>query len=86
MDGDTIKQAEMKEKNSEKNIRDKHKSSPPCKILGIILKIDKGRIQKNGPKDKKINDYALVLHQRDDIDRLYVSKKEEEDLLALRIA
>ena len=53
--------------------RDKHLGSPPCKILGTIPKMDKGRTQTNGPKDKKVDDYALLL--RDNIDWLYVSRK-----------
>ena len=29
-----------------------------CKILGTILKIDKGGTQTNGPKDQEIDNYA----------------------------
>ena len=36
--------------------------------------MDVGRISANGPENKKTNDHAL--HHRDDIDRLYVSRKE----------
>ena len=49
--------------------------SPPYKVLGTILKMDKRGTQTNGPDDKKINDGAQS-HPRDDIDRLYVSRKE----------
>ena len=38
-----------------------------------------GRNTQETPKDKKTHDDAYALHPRDDIDRLYVSKKEEED-------
>ena len=37
--------------------RDKHLDSFPCKILPTIPKMDEGRTQINGPKDKKIDDY-----------------------------
>ena len=38
--------------------KNKHLSSPPCKIIGTILKMDKGRTQTNGPPDKKVDDDA----------------------------
>ena len=41
--------------------RDKHLGSRPCKILRTILKMKKGRIQTNRPKDKKVDDYAQGL-------------------------
>ena len=48
--------------------------------------MNKGRTQTNGPVDKKVDSYAL-LQPRDDIDRLYVlKKKEEEDSPILNIA
>ena len=34
----------------------KHLVCPPYKILGKILKMDKGGTQTNGPEDKKIDD------------------------------
>ena len=37
-----------------------------------MLQIDKEGTQTNGLKDRKIDNY----HRRDDIDRLYVSRKE----------
>ena len=30
----------------------------------------------NGPKNKKTNDHKKALHPRDDVDRLYVSRKD----------
>ena len=36
--------------------RDKHMGSLPCKIIGIILTVDKGSTQTNGLKDKKVDD------------------------------
>ena len=33
----------------------------PCEILWNILKIDNGKIQTNGPKDMKTDNYALGL-------------------------
>ena len=34
----------------------KHMDSPPCKLLGTILKMNKEGAQTNVPKDKKIDD------------------------------
>ena len=47
----------------------RHKHKGFCKILVNILVRDKGKTQIDGPEDKKPN-------QRDDIDRLYVPRKE----------
>ena len=71
---DPIKQVQMKEtiRVSQKNKkaspnqalqlkshqRDKQLHCPPCKILGTILKMDKGGTQFDGPKDKKMDNYA----------------------------
>ena len=41
--------------------RDEHLGSSPCKVLLTILKMDKGRSQINGPKDKEIDNYAQGL-------------------------
>ena len=38
--------------------RDKHLGSPPCKILGTSLLMDKGRTQINELKDKEVDDDA----------------------------
>ena len=38
--------------------RDKHLSCPPRKTLGIILKVDEGKISTNVPKNKKTHDDA----------------------------
>ena len=43
---------------------------PPCKILKIVLGMEKRRTLTNGRKDKKPNDDAEGLQLRDDIDRL----------------
>ena len=50
--------------------------------------MDKRGTQTDGPKNKVIFDDAYDLQSRDDIDRLYVTrkKKEEEDLPVLGIA
>ena len=63
----------------------KHLGCSLCKILGTIIKMNKGGNQTNRPKDKKIDDYAPILYPRDDIDYMCQEKKEEEDTLALRI-
>ena len=61
----------------ESHQRDKHLACPSCMILRAILKIDKERTSTNRPKDKKASDYAQVFTpERDNIDRLYVSRKE----------
>ena len=45
--------------------RNKHTSSPPCKMLGIILKVNKRRTLTKEPEDKKVNDNAQDLtHKR----------------------
>ena len=33
-----------------------HLGIPPCKILRAILKMDKGGTQRNGSKEKKVDD------------------------------
>ena len=38
--------------------RDKHLDCYPCKILGTILKVDKGRTSTNGLENRKTNDDA----------------------------
>ena len=90
LEADTIKQVEMKEKNykrvsqeSEKTTRnqttwqkshqrDKYLGCPPRKILGMILKEDEGITSTNA----KLMTMNKDLLPRDDIDRLYVSRKE----------
>ena len=73
LEADTIKQVVMEEKTRvpQKNDKtpwnkvlkqkshqsDKHLGSPHCKIFRTIFKTDKGGIQTNGPKDKKVDDY-----------------------------
>ena len=39
--------------------------------------MDNGGTQTNGPKDKKIDDYAQGLHAREDIDYMCQEKKED---------
>ena len=46
------------------------------KILRTIL--NEERAQANEPEDKKVDDDAHTLHLRDDMDRLYVLRKEGE--------
>ena len=55
-------------------------SSPLCKILRAILKMDKGATRKNGPNDKKNYDYQ----PSKDIDYMCQEKKQENDVSALR--
>ena len=52
-----------------------HVNTPPCMILGIILKVDERRTLSNGP-EKKLMTMHKDLHPRDDKDILYVSRKE----------
>ena len=89
LEAETIKQKEMKkrvplknEKTSEKQVlqqksyqRNKVLGSPTCKILEIILKMDKRGTQTNRAKNKEIDDFAL--HTRNDIDGLYVPRKKK---------
>ena len=65
----------------------KHLGSPPCKILGAILKMEKRGTQTNGPKYKKVDNIHKALHPRDNIDRVCVGleKEKKKHSLALRI-
>ena len=47
-------------------------------ILGTVLKIDTREAQINGPETRKLMMIHKALHPRDDIDTLYVSRKEGE--------
>ena len=49
---------------------------PPYKILGTILEKDDGRTSTNGPITRKLIMMHKVIHLRDNIDRLYMSRKE----------
>ena len=76
LEADPIKQADMKKsitvpQKKEKvsgnytrlqksHQRDKYLGSSPCKLLGIILKIEKIGSYTDGPQDKEIGDYAQV--------------------------
>ena len=85
LEADTIKQLEMKEKitsvfqENEKATRnqtiykkfltkDNHLGYTPCKILGIIQQMDQ--------KTRKFITMHKALHPKDDVDRMYVSRKE----------
>ena len=65
---------------------DKNLGCPSGKILRTIVEMDEGRTSINGPNNKKVNDQITrrlmtmhkALHPRDDIDRLYISRKEGE--------
>ena len=65
LEADTIKKRGMKRKNK-KRVSQNEKTSrnqsllqgSHHKIFYINLKLDKGGIQTNGAKDKKINDYS----------------------------
>ena len=85
--------SEMKEKNEkvtrDKTIlpepyqRDKYLSSPPRKIFGTILEVDQRRPPQMDQRTREL----MTMHPKDDVDRLYVSKKKEEGhLLALKRA
>ena len=56
--------------------RGKYQGSCPCKILGTLLKMVKGKRQANGPENKKIEDNAQGFISERCIDRLYVQRKE----------
>ena len=68
LEGDTIKQMEMKEKikkasqnqvlQQESHQRDKHIGCSPCKVLGTNLEMYERRTSTNRPEDKKTNDDA----------------------------
>ena len=53
-----------------------------CRILGTVLEIDVGRTLKIDLRTRKVTTMHKVLQLRDDIDRLYVSRKEGERELA----
>ena len=49
----------------------------PCKILGTILKVDENRTSANGRENKKkIITMREAIQLKNDIDRLYESRKE----------
>ena len=48
----------------------------PSKTLGTIITMEKERIQKNGPEEKKVDDDALGLTSKRGYIILYLSKKE----------
>ena len=50
---------------------------PPRKILGTILKVDEKRTSQNAPENKKLLTMHKALHTRDNVNRLYVSRKLE---------
>ena len=71
----------QQQKSHEKN---KHQSSYPRKILGTLLKMDKGRIQTDELKNKEIDDEMhKVLHSRGDISRLYMSRKSRRGFVCI---
>ena len=65
----------------ESHQRVKHLGYQSCKIDGTILKMDQGKLQTNGPENK-IMTIHKILHPRDDINRLYVSRNEGKKELA----
>ena len=56
--------------------RDKHLGSPSWRVLGTILRMNKGRTSTNEPEDKKVDDDAQSLTSRKDIDRLTICVKK----------
>ena len=96
LEADTIKQAKINKKKSTSDERKnfskpssaveissmgKTPSSPSCKILGTILKMDKREIQMK-QRTRKLIKMNNALYQRDDINRLHVSRKERGKGLA----
>ena len=91
MEGDTIKQEERKEK-FRKNIseepvsyskqnyiaetlsKNKYQGCLLRKMFGTILEVNQRRTETNGRENKKTND--KVLHPREDVDWLYMPRKE----------
>ena len=63
-----------------------HLGSPSCKILGTVVKIEKGEIQTNGPKTNKIMMINKSLYSINNIEIIRVEKKEEENPLAFWFA
>ena len=68
-----------------RNVHQKNKPlcSPPYKILGTILNMNKGVTQTNQLKDKVIDKMHNAFHPRNDIDRLYVSSKRGRGLSSI---
>ena len=58
-------------------IKDKHLGTPLWKILGTILKMDKGGTNTKSSKDKKMMMYQ-ALHLKDNIDCMSQGNKEED--------
>ena len=56
------------------------KCCPPRKILGTILEVEERRASINGPEKRKLMTINKTLYPRDDIERLYVSRKGERRL------
>ena len=56
--------------------RNKYLGCSHRKIFGTILEVDQRRT--NGSENKKTSDMHKALHPRDDVDTLYVSRKEGE--------
>ena len=54
----------------------KQLSSPSCKLLGIILKMDKRKLKQMNQRSRKLMTMHKVFHLRDGIDMLFVSRKE----------
>ena len=53
-----------------------------CKILRILPKIDKVKAHTDRPLNKETDEHAQGLISRDDIDRLFVPRKEGGNGLA----
>ena len=60
------------------HLRNKHQGSSSYKILGTILKMNKGGTHRSEPKDKKVDEMHKALHLRNDIDRQCVKKRRRK--------
>ena len=91
MEADTIKQAEMKDKIHKEYLRRTRKqfeTKPNSKNLtkgintwavpnsGGFLKLTKDKLKQMDQRTRKLMTMHEALHLRDDVDRLYVSRKE----------
>ena len=59
---------------------------PLVRYSGPFLKLTREELKQMDQRTRKLMTMYTTLHPRDDVDRLYVSRKEEEDLPALKTA
>ena len=70
------KALQNKTKLQEPYKKNKSLDCPPIQIIGTICEVDQKRTLKNAPENKNVLTMHKALHPRDDIDRLYVLRKE----------